>query len=61
MSSLCDGRSFRSDSPWRVLEICDQALLNAANARKDKDDASDDDIERAIRELEYYGLTYRLS
>ena len=44
-----------------MLEICDQALLNAASARKEKDDASNDDIERAIRELEYYGATYGLS
>jgi len=44
-----------------VLEICDQALLHAASARKEKDDASNDDIERAIRELEYYGVTYGLS
>jgi hypothetical protein len=41
-----------------VLEICDQALLNAASARKEKDDASDDDINRAIRKLEYYEATY---
>ena len=33
----------------------------AASARKEKDDASDDDIERAIRELEHYGVTYGLS
>jgi len=44
-----------------VLERCDQALLNAATARREKDDASDDDIERAIRELEFYELKYGLS
>jgi len=44
-----------------VLERCDQALLYAAIARKEKDDASDRDIERAIRELEYYESKYGLS
>jgi hypothetical protein len=43
-----------------VLEICDSALVKAASTRKEKDDASDDDIERAIRELEHYKVTYGL-
>lgn len=41
-----------------MFEICDQALLNAAGARKEKIDASDDDIKRAIQELKDYVSTY---
>jgi len=44
-----------------VLERCDQALSIAASVRKEKDNASDHYIEKAIRELEYYESKYDLS
>ncbi len=60
MITLCHVRSHisLSDGPRRVLEVCDKALKSAADARKEKSLASADDIEKAIRKLQNYGLKF---
>jgi len=53
---------FTQDAEFsKVLEVCDKALKGAADARKEKYRASDDDIERAIRKLQDYGKKFHAS